>query len=674
MKAFCSFLVLVLIVNLDVYSQSGGETCATATIISSIPYTGIGSTSGAIDDYFESCVDVGNQGGANDHVYEYTNGPTDKYVDISLCEAITDYDSQLYVYEGNCTGTPVGCQEDGCQSPSFSAPYNSRITAQLFQANMTYFIVVDGYGGSDNGNYQLNITESIGLNPPSATNIPLVLINTNGQEIIDEPKILVNMKIIDNGPGALNHPTDPANVYDGYAGIEIRGSYSATLPQKPYGVETQDALGQNNNVSLLGMPTENDWILLANYNDKTFLRNILAFDLFNKMGHYAPRTQLCEVVINDIYNGVYVFTEKIKRDNDRVDISRLDLDDNAGDSLTGGYIFKVDYWNGSNSWPSNYDNPNYPGSTVQYVYGYPDEQDITQPQKTYIQGRVSEFEDALWGSNFEHPTDGYRKYIDVLSFIDYFIVNEFARNIDGFKKSRRFHKTRDNKDSLIYAGPVWDFDWAYKDHDASMLNGSGWRHSFSGASDVKPPGWYMRMIQDTVFANQLSCRYFNLRNTILDTSVLFNYIDSLGNVLIDAQDRHFTRWPILGVNVGTPEIGTQPNTYAEEIVKFKGWIAERLNWLDANMPGNCPNVGVATIEKEPYSAMYPNPANDVVNVFVNRPIADVSIVDLSGKVVHQVKGNSSSLVQLNTRDLSGSFLVVVRLETGKILRSKLLIQ
>ena len=105
---------------------------------------------------------------------------------------------------------------------------------------------------------------------------------------MDEPKINVDFKIIDNYPIGLNYPSDSGNVYQGIAGIEIRGSYSATLPQKPFGIETRDIQGNNNNVTLFGMPKENDWILIANYNDKTFLRNVLAFDLFEKMGHYAP--------------------------------------------------------------------------------------------------------------------------------------------------------------------------------------------------------------------------------------------------------------------------------------------------------------------------------------------------------------------------------------------------
>lgn len=663
--------IIFLFFSVLSFSQNGGEDCATATVVSSLPYVGIGNTSIAVDDYFASCADVGNQGGAADQVYKFTNGPSNIYVDISLCQNITDYDSQLYVYESTCSGNPVGCQEDGCQSPNYSANYNSVITAQLLLANTTYYFVIDGYGSNSQGNYQINIESSIGLDPPDSTILPLVLINTFGQTIVDEPKITANLKIIHNGSGLMNYLTDSANIYDGRSGIEIRGSYSSSLPQKPFGIETRNALGDNYNVPLFNMPSENDWILIANYNDKSFLRNILAFDIFTKMGHYAPRTELCEVVINDIYNGIYVFTEKIKKDDGRVDIAKLDNDDNAGDSLSGGYIFKVDYWNNSNSWLSNYNNPNYPTSDVRYVYSYPDEIDITAPQKNYIESKVDAFEDDLWGANFNDPIIGYRQHIDVISFIDYFIVNEFARNVDGFKKSRRFHKDKDSKDSLIYAGPVWDFDWAYKDHDGNMLNGSGWRHSFSGASDVKPPGWYTRLLQDTTFANELACRYFDLRTTILDTINIFSYIDSISNLVSIAQDRHYTRWPILGINVGTPEVGTQPSTYIGEIIKFKGWISDRLAWLDNNMPGHCISVGIDEAKNnEPYWAIYPNPSKDKLNIYVDEPILTISIYDMFGELIIQQNKIFSPLQILNTGSLSGVYLIVIELQKGKTIQSK----
>ena len=664
--------IFLSIVTINCWSQTG-ETCATAIVINAIPYVGLGSTVNANDDYFASCPDYGNQGGANDLVYEYTNGPNQVYVDISLCEDVTDYDTQVYLFETICTGSPVGCQEDGCQSPNYSAPYNSKLMAQLLEPNTTYYIVVDGYSSGSNGNYQLNVDVTIGLDAPDSTNLPLVIIQTNGENIVDEPKINTEFKIINNGPGLFNHPIDPANEYNGIAGVEIRGAYSSTLPQKPFGVETRDLLGENNNVSIFDMPIENDWILLANYNDKTFLRNILAFDIFTKMGHYAPRTQLCEVVINDIYNGIYVFTEKIKKDDGRVDIAKLDLDDNLGDSLTGGYIFRVDYWNWDDSWLSNYNNPNFPNDAVRYVYNYPDPEDISNQQKTYIQNLVENFEDALWGTNFDDPILGYRPYINTRSFIDYFIVNEFARNVDGFKKSRNFYKDKNSKDSLIYAGPVWDFDWAYKDHDSGMLNGSGWRHDYSGPTDVKPPGWYIRLLQDSSFADELSCRYFNLRSTILDTANLFHFIDSLGGVVDAAQERHYLRWPILGINVGTPEIGAQPLTYAEELIKFKTWISDRLSWLDLNMPGNCPNVGINSFSSlvNPYVVVYPNPSNELISVYADQAINRIEIFDSRGLLVIERNGNGLNLLSIDVNHLSGFYTLKIHLKNKLVVQKKI---
>jgi hypothetical protein len=203
-----------------------------------------------------------------------------------------------------------------------------------------------------------------------STNLPLFIIDTKGVYIVDEPKIMAELKIIYH-QSKYNHPKDTANIYHGNIGIEIRGRYSASLPQKPYGLETRDSLGENLNVPLFHMPEENDWILLANYNDKTFLRNTLACEIFRKMGHYAPRTQFSEVIVNNIYQGIYVFTEKIKRDENRINISKLNADENSGDDLTGGYIIKVDYYDDSNSWLSRFPPIGQPDKKVHnYCYAH----------------------------------------------------------------------------------------------------------------------------------------------------------------------------------------------------------------------------------------------------------------------------------------------------------------
>ncbi len=452
------------------------------------------------------------------------------------------------------------------------------------------------------------------------SNLPIVIISTFGVPIPNEPKIPGTMKIIDNGPGQMNHITDPGNVYNGNIGIEIRGSYSASLPQKPYGIETRDA-GQNSmNVSLFGFPEENDWVLLANYNDKVFMRNTLAFKLFNEMGNYASRTRFCEVTVNGGYQGIYVFGEKIKRDSGRVDIAKLTTQENSGEPMTGGYIFKADYWDNNDSWLSNYHPIGHPDFDIHYVYDYPDFDVITVPQKNYIKSYVNSFETALYSTNFTDPSFGYSPFIDKTAFIDYFLVNELSRNNDGFKKSFFFHKDRDGKDRRIKTGPVWDFDWAWKNIDECQIfkatDGSGWSYMVNDCyPDNNSPGWHIRLLQDSVFANLLHCRYEFLRNNILSDDSLYNYIDNNALYLWQAQQRHYQRWPILGLNVGAPVVGPIPTTFQGEIDGFKGWIALRLAWLDAHMPGHCPSAGIEENKRNEQSAfIFPNPAKDIAYI------------------------------------------------------------
>ena len=141
------------------------------------------------------------------------------------------------------------------------------------------------------------------------------------------------------------------------------------------------------------MPKENDWILYSPYSDKSLLRNVLTFDIGRKMGRYAARTRFCELLINDVYQGVYVLMEKLKRDNDRIDIARLDSADLAGDSLTGGYIIKVDKFTGNgnwgDAWQSNY--PTIGGNPLTIQYHYPEADVMHQFQNDYIQSFIDSF-------------------------------------------------------------------------------------------------------------------------------------------------------------------------------------------------------------------------------------------------------------------------------------------
>lgn len=513
----------------------------------------------------------------------------------------------------------------------------------------------------------------------SSSNLPIILIETvNGATISDEPKTDASMKIIDNGQGQRNYLTDTPTGYDGSIGIEIRGRYSASLPQKPYGIETRDLNGENANVKLLGMPKENDWILLANYNDKSFMRNTLAFHLFEKMGHYAPKSRACEVLLNGKYQGIYIFTEKIKQDKNRVAIAKLETDDNAGDSVTGGYIFKIDYPD-EGYWTGSYPPFDTKSGQVNYVYHDPATDELTASQKKYIKDFVYAFETALLNPALNNTPSGYRAFIDVESFIDYMIIGEVSRNVDAYKKSRFLYKDRESRIGLLKSGPVWDMDWSMKNINdcvfLSTLNGSGWAYKINNCN-VRPvaPAWEVQLMQDQLFANQFYTRYADLRKTILSDAYLAHYADSVENLLMEAQVRHYQAWPILGKNVGAPEKDAIPTTYQGEVDKLVKWLNVRLNWLDKNIKGTYLSHDVQTI-RPTCLRVFPNPARSNLNIESDLPIQEIMFFRTNGSLVKTIAGRDQLSVQTLVNDLpSGIFMLKVVRNDQSTLTSHILIK
>jgi hypothetical protein len=250
---------------------------------------------------------------------------------------------------------------------------------------------------------------------------------------------------------------------------------------------------------------------------------------------------------------------------------------------------------------------------------------------------VDSFETALYSAAYADPQVGYRAFIDAKSFIDFFLVNEISRNNDGFKTSRYFHKDRLG---VIHAGPVWDFDWAWKNVDEcsifSAADGSGWAHLVNDCGpDVNSPGYYVRMLQDSVFAGELGCRWQEYRADFLSTAWLHHIVDSVALLVNEAQERQFSKYPILGVNNGTPEIGPVPTTFQGEVDALKDWIATRMTWLDAHMPA-CAYLG--TPEQELLDArVFPNPAGNELFLVAPKGTIGVHVLDASGRVMMTVK-------------------------------------
>ncbi|MFM7838947.1 MAG: CotH kinase family protein [Chitinophagaceae bacterium] len=473
----------------------------------------------------------------------------------------------------------------------------------------------------------------------TSSNLPILSINTNGQAISDEPKITASMTIINNPNQARNQVTDVPNEYVGKIGIEVRGQSSQSFPMKSYTIELRDDAGNERKEALFGMSSESDWVLYAPYTDKTLMRNILAYTMSREMGRWAAHCKFVEVIVNGDYVGVYVFMEKIKRDPSRVNVTKLNTTDISGDAVTGGYIFSLDKQ--PNAWFSSYYTPNATNANKrQFSYVYPKQEDIVPSQMAYLKSYVDAFENALAASNFQDPFTGVRKYADLSSFIDYLIVNEISRNVDGYRLSTYFHKDRQSVNPRIFAGPVWDYDLAFR--NADYCSGSyvtGWALNFNyvcpgdGAGLI--PFWWDKLFnQDTTFQADLRCRWKQLSQSTISYDRLTRLIDSLAGVVQEAQQRHFKRWPILGKYVW-PNPQPIATTYAQEIDLLKSWLSARLDWITNSLPnaGVCydyPNAYTESVIVSILGNIFSNTAQLRVQSRYNQDLS-VQVVDMLGR-------------------------------------------
>ncbi|HYG39021.1 MAG TPA: CotH kinase family protein [Cytophagales bacterium] len=511
-----------------------------------------------------------------------------------------------------------------------------------------------------------------------SSNLPILVINTNGQTIVDDPEIIADMGIIDNGFGNRNKVADPFNDYEGKISIEVRGESSQMFPKKSFKVKTLNNSAQADTaVSLLGFPKEDNWVLYAPYSDKSMLRNVLTYDLGNKMGHYATRTKFCEVVLNGEYQGVYVLMEKIKQDKNRVDIAKLTNKDIDGDDLTGGYILRVDKidWNDYPAWES-VPVPQLPNeNNISFQFFDPDGEDLLTAQKQYIKDYIFEFQSSLTKSSFRDAT-GYKKYIDIASFVDYILISELNKNVDAYQYSTYMHKDKDSKGGKLKMGPIWDYNLAFGnvDYHANSQYAPGWMYN-----DNYRMFWFRRMMSDPEFAGNLYCRWLELRKGIFSTDHIHNWIDSTANVLKEAQERNYKKWPILGTYIWPNQ--HVANSYENEIVFLKEWIRKRLVWMDSNLPKICqesPVTGIYEEAKEAEISVYPNPSSEGFNFSFQKANKNskLQVYNLSGKLLFSNRINGTSYfwdgkLDNGTKLLPGIFLYKIDLGakviTGKII-------
>lgn len=501
------------------------------------------------------------------------------------------------------------------------------------------------------------------------SNLPILLIDTDGAFIPDEPAIPATMGIIWNADGSPNSSEATANEFMGNIIIERRGQSSLDLfPKNGYRIETKDEAGEDLDVSFLNFPAEEDWILHGPYSDKTLMRNVLAMEVARNMGQYASRTRFVELLINNSYEGIYVLMEKIKRDDNRVDIANLRPEDISGDQLTGGYVFKTD--KGAPDWLSQYNTFNNPDLKLSFQYVSPNRNQIMPEQANYIQSYVDSFETAIHLPNGTFGGKRYDEYIDLASFADNFILTELSKDVDAYRISTYYHKDKDSNGGLLKAGPVWDFNIAFGNVDyCTGEEAAGWMYDFH--CGISNPFWWESMFADPEFTRILKCRWEMFREGPLAISTLFNFIDEQAELLAPAAVRNFQRWPVLNEYVWPNPVVT--GTYQGEIDYLKNFLAARIFWMDDNIFGEClPTATIEMTDPQPVR-LYPNPTSGHLQIDLPLPASgDLSLVfyDQLGRRVHTQNTGQQALgrCQLDLRlpaqrFRNGQYFVAIQLDT-----------
>ncbi len=418
--------------------------------------------------------------------------------------------------------------------------------------------------------------------------MPFISIKTTGV-IVDEPKIKSEMKVY-----VKDSVVATENI-----GIEIRGAISQLIyEKKSYGFETWDASNVSISKSVLGLPAESDWILYGPYGDKTLIKNVLAYQISNSIGRYAAKTAFVELEINGDYKGLYVLMEKLKRDKNRIDLKKLEITDNDSSKISGGYIIKIDKTagNGSttqvnytatNSFKSLYDVNGVLTQNVKthFLFDYPSDKTITTQQRKYITDYVQSFEKSLTSPNFKADLEGYKSYIDVPSFIDFFLLTELMQNHDGYRLSTYLQKERGEK---LKMGPIWDFDLTFGSQSfCTSINAldNYWVYQYTKFCPDDTwlvTFWWKRLLEDKTFSDQVKARWATLRTTHFSDAALTSKVDEKANFLTQsgAVKRNFAKWDILNKPV-VPN--TSIGTHDEEIKRMKAWITKRTAWMDANI-------------------------------------------------------------------------------------------
>lgn len=404
--------------------------------------------------------------------------------------------------------------------------------------------------------------------PGYESEIPVIVIDTNGAAVTKE-KSTATMYIYDK---EVNRPGDSPDIVS-LIDIKLRGQSSLLFPKKQFSIHTKNENGTNNNISLLGMPAENDWVLNGSFADKSLIKNSLMFDLMGKVTEYSARNEFCEVYITNEdgtlnYLGIYSLIEKIKIDENRVNIHKMTESDT---NITGGYIVAIDKIVADEVFVET--------SLWDVTIVSPDDDKLTPAQYEYISQYLKEFSLALEGEDRADPEKGYRKYFDPESIVGQLLLDEWIRNIDCMRFSAYFYKDQDDR---LKFGPPWDFDITCGRCDYGEGGVvEGWE--MGSMNDL-----CIHLMWDPTFVQMFVDTWKEYRSTFLTDELIVKYIDDKVSELGEAPlARSLSRWSKQWD--GTTYVWPNPvgdlysYNHAQEIQFIKDFLLARAKWIDENI-------------------------------------------------------------------------------------------
>lgn len=379
------------------------------------------------------------------------------------------------------------------------------------------------------------------------TNLPTIVINTAGARDITSKEVYIksNAYIVSDAGKSLLSAAETE--------IRGRGNASWDFPKKPYKIKFADKQ------SPLGAPAKDrTWTLINNYGDKTLMRNILAFEVSRRVGMaYTPFCTPVDVILNGEYEGCYQLCDQVEVDGQRV-------------PAKGGYLIEIDAYNYT-------EDVNFNSSRgIPVTVHYPDADKITSAQRTFIQNYFGQMESALFGSNFKDAVNGYRKYLDVDSFLKNFIVGEFCGNTDTYWSTYMY---KDAGSGVLFTGPCWDYDLAFENdgrtYPINNINDYIYCTKGSVPSDAVRSMVTRIVKEDSAARQRLKTVWSQSKGSL---STLNDYVDQTAALLEESQQLNFKRWPIMNEWVHqNPRI---EGSYSGEVKRVKDYITNRLTKFD----------------------------------------------------------------------------------------------